>query len=60
VGESWEYGLAFKSFKSESYIKLLNWQAKKAQDRLRETGQITVIVEDQASIHRSLLTQEQY
>lgn len=60
VGESWEYGLAFKSFKSESYIKLLNWQAKKAEDRLRETGQITVIVEDQASIHRSLLTQEQY
>jgi putative transposase len=60
LGKSWDYGLAIKSFKSESYIKLLDWQARKAEKRLKETGQITVIIEDQASIHRSRATQEQY
>ena len=56
VGKSFDYGLALKSFKSESYIKLMNWQADQAEERLKKTGQITVIVQDQGSIHISKLT----
>jgi putative transposase len=60
IGKGFEYGLALKSFKSDSYIKLMDWQADKAQKRLRDLGQITVIVEDQGSIHISLPSKEQY
>ena len=56
VGKSFEYGLALKSFKSESYVQLMNWQASQAEERLKKTGQITVIVQDQGSIHTSKLT----
>jgi putative transposase len=60
IGKGFEYGLALKSFKSDSYIKLMDWQAEKAEKRLKELGQITVIVEDQGSIHISRATKEQY
>jgi putative transposase len=60
IGEGFEYGLALKSFKSESYIKLMNWQAQKAERKLQEKGQITVIIQDQGSIHVSRVTKEQY
>ena len=60
VGKSFDYGLALKSFKSESYIKLMNWQADQAEERLKKTGQITVIVQDQGSIHISKLTKSNY
>ncbi|MGK7885993.1 MAG: hypothetical protein AB4057_15390 [Crocosphaera sp.] len=30
IGKGFEYGLALKSFKSDSYIKLMDWQADKA------------------------------
>jgi transposase len=56
LGKSFEYGLALKSFKSESYIKLMNWQADQAEQRLKTTGKITVVVQDQGSIHISKLT----
>ena len=59
VGKSFEYGLALKSFKSESYIKLMDWQAQKALSRFQRTGQITVVVQDQGSIHTSRITQAQ-
>lgn len=60
VGKSFEYGLALKSFKSKSYIKLMDWQAHQAQQRLRTTGKLTVIVQDQGSIHVSRLTKAQF
>lgn len=44
---------SLKSFKSDSYIKLMDWQADQAEKRFLETGQITVIIEDQGSIHES-------
>ena len=47
-------------FKSESYIKLMNWQADQAEERLKKTGKITVIVQDQGSIHISKLTKSHY
>lgn len=60
VGKSFEYGLALKSFKSESYIKLINWQAIQAEERWKKTGKITVVVQDQGSIHISKLTKSYY
>ena len=39
------------SFKSNSYLKLMNWQADQAEKRLAQTGQITVIVQDNHPIH---------
>lgn len=51
--ESFEYGLKLGGFKSKSYIEMLNWQAKKAEKTMKETGQITVIVLDNYSVHKS-------
>ncbi|MDJ0659007.1 MAG: transposase [Crocosphaera sp.] len=48
-----EYGLKLGSFKTESYIKMIDWQAEKAEKTLRETGQITIIVLDNYSVHKS-------
>lgn len=54
---SFEYGLALGSFTSESYIRLMNWQANKAAQRLEQTGRITVVVEDNGSLHTSITVQ---
>lgn len=50
-GKKFDYGLALKNFQGESYRKLMDWQAEQAAKRLAQKGQITVIVEDRASIH---------
>lgn len=51
--ESFEYGLKLGGFKSESYLKMMNWQADKAEENFKKTGQITVIVLDNYSVHKS-------
>lgn len=38
----------------------MNWQANQAEERLKKTGKITVIVQDQGSIHISKLTKSHY
>lgn len=53
LGISFEYGLKLGSFNSDSYLKLMEWQAQQAQLRLATTGQITVIVQDNHPIHLS-------
>ena len=60
VGKSFDYGLTLKTFKSEHYIKIMNWQAEQAEIRLKETGKITVVVQDQGSSHVSKISKEQY
>lgn len=55
-----EYGMIASSFKSKSYIQFLDAQAKKATKRLFETGMYTVIVNDNASIHKSLKAQKRH
>ena len=60
INKSFEYGLALKSFKSQSYIKLMDWQAEQAQDHLIKLGIITVIVQDQGSIHTSKIVKERH
>lgn len=51
--ESFEYGLKLGGFKSESYLKMINWQAEKAEKTFKNTGQITIIVLDNYSVHKS-------
>lgn len=60
INKSFEYGLAFKNFNSQSYIKLMDWQAEQAQDRLIKSGIITVIVQDRGSIHTSKNVKERH
>lgn len=52
-GESFEYGLKLGSFKSKCYIEMIDWQANKAEDNLKKTGQITVMVLDNYAVHKS-------
>ena len=48
------------SLTTETYLKLMEWLAQIAQRRLEDTGKLTVIVQDNASVHRSKLTQQQW
>lgn len=58
--QSFEYALALGGFKSESYIKVMNWIAGKAEKTLAQTGRFTVIVQDNGSLHTSQVTQQQW
>lgn len=46
-------------WKVEQIAAHLDWQAAKAQHHYQQTGQLTVIVFDNASVHRSKLSQQQ-
>jgi hypothetical protein len=48
-GYSFEYGLKLGGFKGKSYLKMIDWQAEKAEDNFKRTGQITVIILDKLS-----------
>ena len=52
-GVSFKYGLALGSFRSNGYIKLMDWEAQQAGIRLASTGCITVIIQDNGSSHTS-------
>lgn len=54
AGESFEYGLVQGGFKGKSYLKIMDWVAIKAASKLKETGKLTVIVQDNSPIHKSL------
>lgn len=58
--QSFKYALACGSFKSESYIKVIDWFAELASQTLRDTGRITVVVQDNGSLHKSYLTRQQW
>ena len=59
-GKGFEYGLVKGGFKSQTYIEVMNWVAKKAAKTLAETGKITVVVQDNGSLHKSKVTQAQW
>ena len=54
------YGLAIGSFTSNSYIKMMEKQAKLAEEELKRTGKIRVIVQDNGSIHKSQNVQQKW
>ena len=58
--KSFKYALAYGSFKSESYIKFIDWIAELAGETFRTTGRMTVIVQDNGSLHKSHLTRQQW
>ena len=51
VGQNFDYALAQGGFKGLSYIKVMDWVAVKAAKTLSETGHITVVVQDNGSLH---------
>lgn len=57
---SFDYGLVVGSFSSERYLKLMDWQASLAAQHLDKQGQITVVVQDNASSHKSQLVQQHW
>jgi putative transposase len=58
--KSFEYGLIKGSFNSEIYIKFMDIAALAAAKQFKETGRITVFVQDNSSVHRSKLSQAQW
>ena len=54
-----DYALMLGSLKTTTFLKLMDWQASIAQQHLQQTGQLSVIVLDNASVHRCKLTQQQ-
>lgn len=48
-----DYALMVGTLKTPTYVQLMNWQAAIAKHRLHKTGQITVIIHDNASVHKS-------
>jgi transposase len=59
-GQKFEYALAQGGFKGESYIKVMDWAAQTACQTLAETGRITVVVQDNSSVHKSRLVQQRW
>jgi putative transposase len=59
-GKGFEYGLTQGGFKSLSYIELMNWIADIAEKDFNETGRVTVVAQDNGSIHKSKVTQSHW
>lgn len=57
-GISFDYGLALGGIKSATYIKLMDWQAEQTQNYFQETGIITVVVQDNYTVHKSKKVKE--
>jgi len=58
VQKSFKYALVVGGVKSKSYIEFLDWEAKEAEKELLEKGIITVIAQDNCSIHKSKKVKE--
>ncbi len=48
-----EYALIQGVFKTQRYIEVMDWVASIAQQTLNETGRITVVIQDNGSLHTS-------
>ncbi|MFH7023839.1 MAG: transposase [Heteroscytonema crispum UTEX LB 1556] len=57
---SFDYALMLGTLNTQTFLEIINWQAQKAQDILALTRVLTVIVLDNASVHRSKLTREHF
>lgn len=57
--KQFDYALVQGGCKSQTYIKVMDWQAQKASVTIAQTGQITVIVQDNGPIHLSKAAQAQ-
>ncbi|WP_347277819.1 transposase [Leptolyngbya sp. FACHB-711] len=57
---SFEYGLVQGSFNQERYVKFMNQIADKSEQLLKQTGRITVIVQDNSPAHTSHFAREHW
>lgn len=55
-----EYAAFQGGFRSQRYIEVMDWIAGKAHKTLVETGRITVVVQDNGSLHKSCLTRSKW
>lgn len=55
-----DYALMLGTLKAPTFVQLMDWQAAKAHLHFNQSGQLTGIVLDNASVHRSRLTQQHY
>ena len=58
--QQFEYALAQGGFDGESYIKIMNWIAEKSALTLSPTGRLTVVVQDNSSIHKRQTVRQQW
>jgi len=58
--QGFEYALGIGSFKSAGYIQVMDWLADIAAQTLEQTGQLTVVVQDNGPLHLSGLVQQQW
>lgn len=58
--KTFENALAQGDLDGESYIKVMDWIAKKAALTLRQTGRFTVVVQDNCSIHKRDLVRQHW
>jgi len=58
--QSFEYALTIGSFKSASYIQVMDWIADIAAQTLEQTGRLTVVVQDNGPLHLSKVVQQQW
>ena len=50
-----DYALMLGTLKTATFLQLMDWQAAIAERHFQQTGQLTVIILDNASVHKSLL-----
>jgi hypothetical protein len=55
-----DYALAQGGFNSGSYCQVMEWQAARAAQTLAQTGQITVMVQDNGPVHTSHAAQAEW
>lgn len=58
--QQFEYALAQGGFDGESYLKVMDWIAQKASRTLEQTGRLTVVVQDNGSIHKREIVRQQW
>jgi transposase len=58
--QSFDYALVQGSFNKERYVKVMNSIAQKSEQTLKQTGRITVIVQDNGSPHTRHLAREHW
>lgn len=58
--ESFDYAVVLGGFNTERYIEVMDWLAAKADQTFIKTGQLTFIVQDNCSIHRSKAVQRRW
>lgn len=58
--QRFEYALAQGGFDGESYLKVMDWIAAKAALTLEQTGRLTVVVQDNSSIHKRQIVRQQW